>query len=204
MLGETDWFNNDQGSGSGETGPQQCHDVIELTGLNVFGYHGVYPSEQEMGQPFVVDLALHLDLAAAAAADDLSMSVDYAMVARQVVSLVARQPVQLIETLAQRVADCVLENARISAVEVTVHKPQAPLGIACGDVAVKILRRRSSVLAGDEPLAEEAAVPEAVAAVPDAVAAVPAVPEAVATMAARRRSQQTPSTVLDQVPTKPA
>lgn len=118
-------------------------DLISLRGLAGRGRHGWYAEERAQGQPFSVDVVLEVDTRAAAARDDLADTVDYSAVARRVVDLVEGEPVRLIETLAARIADGCLEQAGVDAVEVTVHKPQAPLGVACEDVAVTIRRSRA-------------------------------------------------------------
>ena len=160
MPGVPDRWSDGRDTRFGSVGLEQGDDVILLTGLAAHGYHGVYQSERDMGQPFKVDLAMYVDLAAAAATDDLSMSVDYAQVAKQVVDLMAGQPVQLLETLAQRIADCVLADGRINAVEVTVHKPQAQLGVSCQDVAVRLLRHQGGTPSGGQSgLVEAGQVP---------------------------------------------
>jgi len=115
-------------------------DGITLTGLTVFGRHGVYDRERENGQDFVVDLRLHLALRAAAASDDVADTVHYGELAERVAAIVAGEPVNLLETLAVRIADAVLEDARVKIVEVTVHKPQAPIPLTFGDVSVTVQR----------------------------------------------------------------
>lgn len=115
-------------------------DGITLTGLTVFGRHGVYAHEREDGQDFVVDLRLHLSLRAAAASDDVGDTVHYGELAERVAAVVAGEPVNLLETLATRIADVVLTDERIHGVEVTVHKPQAPIPLTFGDVSVTITR----------------------------------------------------------------
>ena len=116
-------------------------DRIELRGLRVFGYHGVLDSERQEGQEFVIDAVLWLDTAPAAATDDLSLTVDYAALAGRLVTIAAGPPVQLIETLAQRLADAAGAEPLAREVEITVHKPQAPVGHPFGDVAVTIRRQ---------------------------------------------------------------
>jgi dihydroneopterin aldolase len=117
-------------------------DRIELTGLRATGFHGVFGFEREQGQEFVVDLVLHVDTRAAAAGDDLAQTVDYGAVAQRVHDVVTGEPVDLIETLAARVAATCLAEDRVEAVEVAVHKPQAPVEVPFGDVVVRVLRRR--------------------------------------------------------------
>jgi dihydroneopterin aldolase len=117
-------------------------DRVELRGLRATGRHGVLAHETALGQPFVVDLTLHLDTSAAAASDDLALTVDYGTLAEQVVAVVTAQPVQLIETLAQRIADVALQPARVRAVDVSVHKPEAPISVPFDDVVVTIHRER--------------------------------------------------------------
>lgn len=117
-------------------------DEIRLTGLTVFGRHGVYEHERENGQRFVIDLRLHLDLADAAASDDVADTVHYGELAEKVGAVVAGEPVNLIETLAGRIADVVLADDRVLHVAVTVHKPQAPIAQTFTDVAVTVHRGR--------------------------------------------------------------
>jgi dihydroneopterin aldolase len=118
-------------------------DRICLRGLRVHGRHGVYEHERRDGQDFVVDAVLGLDTRAAAAGDDLSRTVDYGALARRLTAVVAGEPVRLIETLAGRLAaECLAEPA-VQEVEITVHKPQAPLPQAFDDVTVTIQRRRA-------------------------------------------------------------
>ena len=117
-------------------------DRIELRGVRALGYHGVLPEERVAGQTFVVDLVLHLDLSAAASSDDVADTVHYGELAAAVVAAVGREPVNLIETLAQRIADVALAYDLVQLVLVTVHKPEAPVGVPFGDVAVTLIRSR--------------------------------------------------------------
>lgn len=117
-------------------------DRIELRGLRVRGHHGVLPDERRDGQTFVVDVVLEVDTRAAAASDDLTATVDYAALADRLVTVVAGEPVDLIETLAGRLADVALADERVSAAEVAVHKPEAPVGHPVDDVVVRIRRVR--------------------------------------------------------------
>ena len=117
-------------------------DSIILTGLRVRAHHGVFDFEREQGQEFVVDVTAWLDLGPAASGDDLGATVHYGELAEEVVAAVERDPVDLIETVAERVAATVLAHEPVDAVEVTVHKPQAPISVPFGDVAVRILRSR--------------------------------------------------------------
>jgi dihydroneopterin aldolase len=117
-------------------------DRIELRGLRARGRHGALPAERELGQEFVVDVSLGIDLAPAAANDDLSRTVDYGSLASRLVAVVEGEPVNLIETLAQRLAAVCLEDAAVAEAEVTVHKPSAPVPHPFTDVAVRIRRSR--------------------------------------------------------------
>lgn len=117
-------------------------DRIVLKGLSAKGFHGVYESERQTGQLFLVDLVLWVDLAPAAASDDVADTVHYGELAAQVTAVVEGEPVALIETLAQRVADVCLSHQPVRQVEVTVHKPQAPVGVPFDDVAVTVVRSR--------------------------------------------------------------
>jgi len=107
-------------------------DRISLIGLRVFGRHGVLEHERRDGQEFVVDAVLWLDTGPAAAADDLALTV------------VSGEPVALIETLADRLAAaCLSAHEAVRDVEITVHKPHAPLVQSFGDVTVSIRRSRA-------------------------------------------------------------
>jgi dihydroneopterin aldolase len=117
-------------------------DTIALHGLRVRGFHGALPEERAVGQLFVADVSLEVDTAAAAAADDLDLTVDYSRLAHQLAEIIAGDPVNLIETLAQRLADVCLTYPLADAVEVTVHKPDAPVGLPVSDVLVRIRRER--------------------------------------------------------------
>lgn len=118
-------------------------DRIALRGVTARGRHGWFPHERESGQEFQVDVDLGVDTRKAAVSDDLSDTVDYGAIAERVAGVVAGEPVNLIETLAQRIADECLADARVSDVEVTVHKPEAPMPVPVGDVAVTIRRART-------------------------------------------------------------
>lgn len=118
-------------------------DRVSLQGLVAFGRHGALPAERELGQHFVVDVTLHLDTSAAAAGDDLTRTVHYGALADQVAAAVAGEPVDLLETLAQRVAEVALAvPPGAEAVDVTVHKPHAPVAVPLADVSVTIRRWR--------------------------------------------------------------
>ena len=115
-------------------------DLITLTGLTVRGYHGVLPSEREQGQDFVIDAELTVDTREAAATDDLTKTVDYAALAAGLAEVVAGEPVDLIETLAARLAAVCLASDRVICARVTVHKPFAPVGLPFSDVSVTVER----------------------------------------------------------------
>lgn len=116
--------------------------LIELTGLRAVGYHGVFDFERRDGQEFVVDVTLSVDTRPAAASDDLADTVNYGEVAAAVHARITGDPHDLIETLAERIADDCLADARVRWVEVVVHKPSAPVGVAFSDVRVRIIRQR--------------------------------------------------------------
>jgi dihydroneopterin aldolase len=117
-------------------------DRIVLSGLTARGHHGVYDFERRDGQDFVVDAALELDLARAAASDDVRDTVHYGELADRLVEIITGEPVNLIEKLAGRLADECLADPRVSAATVTVHKPQAPIAHSFQDVAVTVRRQR--------------------------------------------------------------
>lgn len=115
-------------------------DRITLRGLTAEGYHGVFDFEKRDGQPFSVDITVEADLSAAGATDDLHHTINYATIAEVVVARITGPSVDLIERLAQLIADDVLQDERIDAVTVTVHKPKAPIPHAFADAAVTMHR----------------------------------------------------------------
>jgi 7,8-dihydroneopterin aldolase/epimerase/oxygenase len=117
-------------------------DRIQLTGLRVRGRHGVYDFERRDGQDFLVDATLWLDSRPAAASDDVVDTVDYGVLVERIAALVGGEPVNLIETLAARLAELCMTDERVVAAEVTVHKPQAPIAREFTDVAVTARRSR--------------------------------------------------------------
>ena len=126
-------------------------DEIHLTGLRVRGHHGVYEFERTRGQDFVVDVVLELDLSVAAVSDDVADTVHYAELADRLAAIVAGDPVNLLESLASRLADACLADPRVDAATVTVHKPQAPIGHAFADVGVTLRRAKTRTPGDDEP-----------------------------------------------------
>lgn len=123
--------------------PQPGGDVIRVRGIRARGRHGVLPEERERGQTFSADVALVLDAAPAAADDDLRLTVDYSGVAREAYDVLAGEPVDLIETLAHRLAERLLALPGVVAVEVEIHKPDAPVGVPVDDVSVHVVRQRA-------------------------------------------------------------
>jgi len=117
-------------------------DTISLTGIRVFAHHGVLAEEKAAGQDFLVDVTLTVDLGSAAVSDDLAGTVDYGKLAEAIHDRVANERWNLIERVAGRVADLILEDDRVKEAEVTVHKPSAPIAVPFEDVAVTIRRHR--------------------------------------------------------------
>ena len=117
-------------------------DRIELRGLTVRGNHGVFDHERADGQDFVVDLTVWADLAAAAASDDLADTLDYGALAQRAADIIAGPPRNLIETVAAEIAEDVMVDERVYAVEVVLHKPHAPIPLSFKDVAVVARRSR--------------------------------------------------------------
>jgi len=127
-----------------DAGAGSPSDRIVLRGLTVHGRHGVFEHERANGQDFVVDVVLELDTSVAARTDALADTVDYGMLAHTVAAIVAGEPVRLLETLADRIAAECLDDARVTRVEVSVHKPHAPIDLAFDDVVVTIVRGRAA------------------------------------------------------------
>jgi len=118
-------------------------DQITLTGLRASAFHGVFDHERRDGQVFVLDVTVSLDFAAAAAGDDLGLTIHYGELAEEIVGAVERDPVDLIETVAERIARLVLAHRAAQLVTVTVHKPSAPVTVPFDDVSVTITRARA-------------------------------------------------------------
>lgn len=124
-------------------------DRISLIGVTAYGRHGVFDHERRDGQQFHVDAVLHLDTRPAAAADDLARTVDYGAVAVGLAEVIRGEPVNLVETLAERLASVCLADPRVVAADVTVHKPHAPVTERFDDVRLTVRRYRGEVRAGE-------------------------------------------------------
>lgn len=119
-------------------------DRITLTGIRGHGYHGVLPDEKRAGQIFVVDAVLGLDLSDAGDSDDLERTVHYGEIAELIHHNIVSDPVDLIETVAERTAKLILKNyPLVQQVEVTIHKPHAPITVPFGNVAVTVVREQT-------------------------------------------------------------
>jgi 7,8-dihydroneopterin aldolase/epimerase/oxygenase len=114
--------------------------IVRVTGLRVFGYHGVLATERRDGQTFVIDVALDVP---DVGSDVLADTVDYATLSDRLAAVVSGEPVDLIETLAVRLADECLADPRVRSCEVTVHKPEVPLTVTVDEVSVTLMRARA-------------------------------------------------------------
>ena len=119
-------------------------DELSVTGVECFAHHGVFDFERREGQVFVVDLVLGIDTRPAAASDDLVDTVNYGTLVADVKAAVERDPVDLIETVAQRITDVCLLDSRVEWARVTLHKPDAPIDATYSDVALTITRTRGN------------------------------------------------------------
>ena len=117
-------------------------DRIELRGLAVRGNHGVFEHERRDGQDFIVDITVWIDLAPAAASDDLNDTFDYGVLAQRAADVIGGPARDLIETVAAEIAEDVMADDRVHAVEVVLHTPQAPIPLTFSDVAVVARRSR--------------------------------------------------------------
>ena len=118
-------------------------DQLAVRGIEIYAHHGVFDFERRDGQIFLIDLVLGMDTSAAAAADDLTQTVHYGELVEAVKAAVENDPVDLIETLAQRIADVCLAESQVDWAEITVHKPNAPITTTFSDVALTIRRSRT-------------------------------------------------------------
>ncbi len=119
---------------------------IEITGLRVFAHHGVFDFERQNGQDFYIDAAVWVDGDKAVFSDDLSNTVHYGDLAKGLVELTKAQPVDLLETLAQRLLDYCLNfgHGIVQQARVTVHKPNAPIPYEFTDVSVTVESKRDN------------------------------------------------------------
>lgn len=113
---------------------------IFIEGIKVFAHHGVFPEERKEGQDFLIDIRMEADLEEASRSDRIEDTVDYAAVARSVAEVATSCSFNLLESVCRAIADRILEDGKVSSVEVTVRKPNAYLGVEAKGVGV-ILRR---------------------------------------------------------------
>lgn len=139
---------------AGASGRAGSADRIRLTGLEVFAHHGVFDFERQQGQRFVVDAEVAVDLRAAAAGDELARTVNYAELAGAILAAAEADPVDLIETLAERLASVALGFEGVCETRITVHKPDAPIDASFSDVSVTVVRGREGDGTADTPAAE--------------------------------------------------
>lgn len=120
-------------------------DRIDLRGVRVFARHGVFEHERRDGQEFLIDVRVWTDLERAARSDDVEDTIHYGVLAERIAASAAAEPVDLIETLAERLAALVLEFPAALRTRITVHKPSAPITVPFDDVSVTITRERRTV-----------------------------------------------------------
>jgi 7,8-dihydroneopterin aldolase/epimerase/oxygenase len=118
-------------------------DRIFVRGLLIHAHHGVMPHEENVGQRFVIDLELSIDLAPAGRSDKLADTASYSAIVDTATRAFTRESFQLVEAAAGVVAEALLAGfPKVSSVRVTVHKPHAPIAAIFNDVGVSILRTR--------------------------------------------------------------
>jgi 7,8-dihydroneopterin aldolase/epimerase/oxygenase len=127
--------------------PETPADTIFIRGLSLHGHHGLLDHEAEIGQRFVIDLELQVDLSEAIETDDLGRTIDYSLVVATATRAFLAARHTLLERAGAAIADSILETFdRARAVSVTVHKPQAPIVAIFDDVGIRITRRRATRL----------------------------------------------------------
>lgn len=125
--------------------PERGNGRIFITGLALHAYHGVMPHEAKVGQVFRLDILLDIDLADAARSDRLAHTVSYDQVAKAASEAFCSHRYRLIEAAAGAVIDALLDSfAKVSRVQVTIHKPHAPIAATFEDVGVIIARSREA------------------------------------------------------------
>ncbi|MCK0116370.1 2-amino-4-hydroxy-6-hydroxymethyldihydropteridine diphosphokinase [Isoptericola sp. S6320L] len=175
-------------------------DQIRLSGVTATGHHGVLPEERAEGQTFRADVVLHLDTRAAASSDDLAATVSYAEVAEDVHDVLAGSPADLVETVAERIAAVVLERGPVQAVDVRVHKPQAPISVPFDDVEIVVRRDRERMPAVSVPAAQEPATAPEPPPVPPAPVPAPSGPVPVAVAEQSAHVPDTGETMISAIP----
>ncbi|PKB61238.1 MAG: dihydroneopterin aldolase [SAR202 cluster bacterium Casp-Chloro-G4] len=116
---------------------------MQLEGLKFYGYHGVHEAEQQLGQRFIVDLEMELDLRPAGLSDDPSDTVNYSLVYQEIRKILEGPPRKLLENIAESIATCVLENFDVESVRVKVMKPEVPVkGSILSHASVEIFREK--------------------------------------------------------------
>ncbi len=117
-------------------------DTIRIEKISLYGYHGVLPEERERGQEFLVSVEIETDLQGISRTDDLEETYNYADAAVLIKEIVTGEPVNLLETLAERIALGLLEDKKIHAVTVTVEKPRPPLPVTSAGTSVTLKRNK--------------------------------------------------------------
>ena len=141
----------DRSGGIGQHFAGPTSDSIHLSGIEVFAFHGVLAEEAEKGQAFLIDVEVGLDLSRAGDTDDLADTLDYGALAQTVHDVAATDRWNLIERVATRVAESILEDPRAETVVVTVHKPGAPIGVGFSDVSITVRRSRIRAPWSEQP-----------------------------------------------------
>ncbi|WP_207219114.1 2-amino-4-hydroxy-6-hydroxymethyldihydropteridine diphosphokinase [Pengzhenrongella frigida] len=137
------------------------YDQIALVGISATGYHGVFDHERRDGQVFRADVVVYLDTRRAAATDDLSLTVNYGLLATEVAAVLSGDPVNLIETVAERIAAVALAYPAVAVVDVSLHKPQAPVTVPFDDIVVTIRRDHHKLPAAEPRFAHADEAPAA-------------------------------------------
>ena len=119
-----------------------AQDVIKITGIKTFGYHGVFENEKKSGQDFFIDIEYRYETSQAIAKDEIEKAIDYGAVISKVKSIVEAESKNLIETVADEIAQDLLRDLKIEWVKVTLHKPHAPVEISFKDIAVVVERSK--------------------------------------------------------------
>lgn len=120
-------------------------DVIRLTDMVFYGYHGALREERTLGQRFSVDVNVFRDLRRAGATDDLGDTSDYGLIYQQVKCIMEGKPFDLLEAAAEKIAQTILEDKDVQAVRLEIRKPSVPIAGALGASAVQVVRYRQDI-----------------------------------------------------------
>jgi dihydroneopterin aldolase len=116
-------------------------DKIRINNIQLFAYHGVADEEQLLGQKFEIDVELNVDLSIAGKSDDLSKTVDYSYIYEIIKNEFCNSKFRLLETVAEKISEKLLNIELIQLVIIKIRKPNAPINGNFDSVEIEIERK---------------------------------------------------------------